>query len=58
MGPVIARCSLMSVLVHIVGLQLCMVRRVAVLRAAVGAIQPCALHVWIHCCDIELVVAV
>ena len=35
-----------------------MVWHVAVLRVAVGAIQPCAFHVWIHCHDVELLVTV
>ena len=29
-----------------------MVQRVAVLGAAVGAVHPCAFHVWIHCHDV------
>ena len=48
----------MSVLVHVVGLQLCVVQCMAVLRVAVGAIQPCAFRVWIHCHDIKILVAV
>ena len=48
----------MSVLVHVVGLRLSMVWRVAVLRVAVGAIQPCAFRVWIHCRDVKILVAV
>ena len=54
----VAGCSLMSVLVHVVGLRSCMAWRVAVLRAAVGAVQPCAFCIWIHCCDFKLVVTV
>ena len=50
--------ALMSMLVHIVGLRSCMVQRLAVLRTAVGAIQPCAFHVGIHCRDVKLVVTV
>ena len=48
----------MSVLVHVVGFGLCMVRRVAVLRVAVCAVQPCAFRVQIYCCDVEILVTV
>ena len=54
----IAGHSLMHVLVHAVGLRLCMVWRMAILGAAVGTIHPRAFCIWIHCHDIKVIVAV
>ena len=58
MGPVGPGCSLMSVLVHAVGLRLCEVWCVAVLRVAVGAIHPHTFRVLVHCRDVKVLVAV
>ena len=47
-----------SMLVHAVGLRLCVVRHVAVLGVAVGTVHPCAFRVLIHCRDVKVLVAV
>ena len=54
----VAECSLMSMLVHAVSLQLCMVWHMAILGVAVGAIHPHAFRIWIHCRDVKVLVAV
>ena len=48
----------MHVLVHAVGLWLCVVWHVAILGVAVGAVHPRAFRIWIHCHDVKVLVAV
>ena len=46
------------VLVHVVGLRPDVVWRVAILRAAVGAIHPCAFRIGVHRHHVKVLVAV